>query len=117
MRYRDRYPRDIDIGTNRAKREANFFRVPLRASRRSPNILDYLREPPGKANFFYTTSAGLPAAPSFLFLPEVEPRSFSAGGSYMAARDRLLWFIKRHSFETTRALKLPLLGKMEIESI
>ena len=40
MRYQYRY--------HRAKREAKIF-------------LDYLREPPGQANFFYTTSASLPA--------------------------------------------------------
>ena len=31
---------------------------------RSEIFLDYLREPPGQANFFYTTSASLPAGRS-----------------------------------------------------
>ena len=42
---------------------ALYLILPPRASRLSQNILYYLREPPGRGQIFYTTSASLPADP------------------------------------------------------
>ena len=56
-----RYPWDTNTDTNELPIPMRYQYRYHRAKREAKNFLDYLREPPGQANFFYTTSASLPA--------------------------------------------------------